>query len=421
MIPIRLSLRNFMCYREQTETLDLTGVHLACLSGENGAGKSALLEAITWVLWGRARNREMNDELISKGATEMEVDFEFLLNGDSYRVIRKRSTKGKTGSTMLDIQVLDPGSANPRTLTGATIRESQERIISLLKLDYETFTNSAFIMQGRADQFTVKSPTERKKVLTEILGLEQYDRLEEEAKSRARDRAATVGMKKAEIERIDRDLLHRPDYVRRLEEVEDELTVKQAGLADIRGELTKIRTHEQRLEHTRDRLVEIANRIQHRERGMDVVKTRIVRNDEKRKSLESLVSRRADIESGWAGLQSLQERDDRLNGVRTDLDRLTIQSTKLDGTLSEERIRLDSLAQRHGDNIRRYQQNLAGRGVLDQQLSEVLSKLNKLALMQQQHEDTRCEKEAQEVRLRTLHSERDTLEKEGKSLRQKLD
>ena len=54
---LELKLRNFMCYRDDAEVLDLTGVHLACLSGETGAGKSALLEAITWVRWGRARDR----------------------------------------------------------------------------------------------------------------------------------------------------------------------------------------------------------------------------------------------------------------------------------------------------------------------------------------------------------------------------
>src|SRR5439155_24034292 len=104
MIPVRLSLRNFMCYRDSTEVLDLTGIHLACLSGENGAGKSALLEAITWSLWGKARDRTIDDELITKGATEVEVDFELMLNGDAYRVIRRRAEKGKTGTTMPDIQ-----------------------------------------------------------------------------------------------------------------------------------------------------------------------------------------------------------------------------------------------------------------------------------------------------------------------------
>ncbi len=53
MIPIKLSVRNFMCYRGEGVALDLSGVQLACLSGENGSGKSALLGAITWALWGK--------------------------------------------------------------------------------------------------------------------------------------------------------------------------------------------------------------------------------------------------------------------------------------------------------------------------------------------------------------------------------
>ena len=61
MIPLKLQLRNFMCYRDPT-VLDFTGIHLACLTGDNGHGKSALLDAITWALWGKARARH-DDEL----------------------------------------------------------------------------------------------------------------------------------------------------------------------------------------------------------------------------------------------------------------------------------------------------------------------------------------------------------------------
>ena len=52
MIPRKLALRNFMCYRSDVPTLDFEGITIACLSGENGAGKSALLDALTWALWG---------------------------------------------------------------------------------------------------------------------------------------------------------------------------------------------------------------------------------------------------------------------------------------------------------------------------------------------------------------------------------
>ncbi|MEC9446122.1 MAG: AAA family ATPase, partial [Chloroflexota bacterium] len=48
MIPLKLTLSNFLCYRENVETLDFAGVHVACLCGANGHGKSALLDSITW-------------------------------------------------------------------------------------------------------------------------------------------------------------------------------------------------------------------------------------------------------------------------------------------------------------------------------------------------------------------------------------
>ena len=52
MIPVKLSVRNFMCYRDEAVHVDLERVHMACLSGENGAGKSALLDSITWAGFG---------------------------------------------------------------------------------------------------------------------------------------------------------------------------------------------------------------------------------------------------------------------------------------------------------------------------------------------------------------------------------
>jgi exonuclease SbcC len=54
MIPQKLTLKNFLSYREAT--LDFSGLHTACICGVNGAGKSSLLEAITWAIWGKTRS-----------------------------------------------------------------------------------------------------------------------------------------------------------------------------------------------------------------------------------------------------------------------------------------------------------------------------------------------------------------------------
>ena len=98
MIPHKLRLSNFMCYRDE-QTLDFSGIHLACLAGDNGHGKSALLDAITWALWGRARACR-DDELITLGEIETWVEFEFDLGRQRYRVWRQRSKKGRGQSDL---------------------------------------------------------------------------------------------------------------------------------------------------------------------------------------------------------------------------------------------------------------------------------------------------------------------------------
>jgi len=110
-------MRNFLCYREQA--LGFRGIRLACLTGNNGHGKSAILDALTWVLWGRSRvGARRDDELIHIGQTEMEVEFEFQLadkaidqrgdlsgNGVRYWAIRKRrrDSKRKRGQSGLEL------------------------------------------------------------------------------------------------------------------------------------------------------------------------------------------------------------------------------------------------------------------------------------------------------------------------------
>src|SRR4028119_296689 len=108
MIPIQLTLKNFLSYREAG--LDFRGLHTACICGPNGAGKSSLLEAIAWALWGCCRS-DTEDDIIHIGETDVRVDFTFSTGGQIYRVIRNRR-RGQSGS--LEFQVATNPSFPPQ-------------------------------------------------------------------------------------------------------------------------------------------------------------------------------------------------------------------------------------------------------------------------------------------------------------------
>ncbi|NES95892.1 MAG: exonuclease subunit SbcC [Desertifilum sp. SIO1I2] len=179
MIPLQLTLKNFLSYREAT--LDFQGLHTACICGANGAGKSSLLEAIAWCLWGQSR-AVTEDSLIHAGMRDMRVNFTFQKDDRTYRAIRSRHA-GQSSTLEFQIQA----ESGFRPLTERGMRATQQLINQHLKLDYDTFVNSAYLRQGRADEFMLKRPTERKEVLASLLHLDQYEALAEQAKERSRE------------------------------------------------------------------------------------------------------------------------------------------------------------------------------------------------------------------------------------------
>ncbi len=185
MIPQKLELKNFLCYGEDTQTIDFKNYNLICLSGKNGNGKSALLDAMTWALWGHARKItgtiKADEGLLRLGQTRMMVCFEFTLQEKQYRIRREYAkTYGKPYAS-LDFDIFNDSSKNFIALTDKTIKLTQAKIEQTIGLDFETFINSAFLKQGQSNKFSKKTPKERKHILATILGLSKYDKLQQHA------------------------------------------------------------------------------------------------------------------------------------------------------------------------------------------------------------------------------------------------
>ena len=251
MIPVELELANFLAYREPGP-LRFEGIHIACLAGPNGAGKSSLLEAITWALWGKARSNSP-DELVHQGQQEMRVALTFDQETNRYKVIRQRKA-GKRGASLLELLIWDPTTSSWKGISEGGMRATQDKIEKLLHLDYDTFVNSAFLLQGRADEFTTKTPSERKQVLANILGLSIWEMYEDRAKVRLTATRNDILRLDGRLEEIERELAQRERH-------EAELAESQT-VAEVAGaKLTAVERQWSDLEQTRNELVTFQKQV----------------------------------------------------------------------------------------------------------------------------------------------------------------
>ncbi len=299
MIPIKLSMRNFMCYRDNVPPLHFDSIHTACISGDNGNGKSALIDAITWALWGKTRARS-DDDLVHSGQTEMEVEFDFAVGQQRYRIIRKHSKpkrRGRSGQTILEFQTATTDGF--RSITGDSVTQTQQKIEDVLHMDYKTFVNSAFLRQGHADEFTIKRPVERKQVLADILGLSVYDKLEEQAKSLAKQQETEQTQLESAIEDINDELARKPAYQAEFEQAQSELSQVEKEIKEQESRLNELRKEKESLTSKQAQLLQLEEHISGTKRDIDQWDELAKQHHSRIKGYEELIARRAIIEQGY--------------------------------------------------------------------------------------------------------------------------
>ena len=350
MIPIRLTLSNFLCYRENVPTLDFSGLHIACLCGANGHGKSALLDSITWALWGKARGK-IQDELISYGADECRVELDFSSRGQEYRIIRSHARGGKRrrgGASDLQLMVLEDGAT--KSVTGDMIRETQSRIDQTIGMDYDTFINSAFLVQGRADEFTNKTPAERKAVLGKILGLETYDRLQARARERNNRAENNSKIAKGNVDRMRRELEQLLAPSIELAEVEESIAALSKQLAEQQSKTTGLREQVGELrrqasrEESTQRLSALAKELEQLESAQKTTLQQVA-------VFEKLVEQAPAIRQGAAQLATARVAFARLEEAGRSFDDLDRQRSTVSGAIDVKRAQSESQVQQLASDI----------------------------------------------------------------------
>jgi len=315
MIPQQLTLKNFLSYRDAT--LDFRGLHTACICGPNGAGKTSLLEAIAWAIWGNCRTAG-EDDIIHIGETETRVDFIFATQGQTYRIIRNRR-RGNSGTLEFQIATTpnlvkgEIKAGSFRTLTEKGLRATQQKITEHLKLDYETFINSAYLRQGRADEFMLKKPKDRKEILAGLLKLDQYDILAEQAKEKSTDFKNEVKFIEQNLLNIKEQLLDQNTIAAEQFNLQQTITQLQeqqqsdtAKIQQLQAQQHHRQTGEKLLSSQQQQHQATTQECQRLQQELTAVK-------QQQQELEALLQQENEITNGLALFQVLQSQEETLS------------------------------------------------------------------------------------------------------------
>lgn len=206
MRPTRLDLEGFASFRQPT-TVDFTEADLFVLSGPTGSGKTSIIDAITFCLYGtvaRYNDRRLVEPIISKGRNEARVSLQFTVGDVGYtavRVVRRTKSGASTKEARLE-KWRDKDPADAFAIAG-TADEVSTTVHELLGLGYEHFTRTVVLPQGAFQRFLHGSQKERSDLLNELLAVGVFDTVA----SAARTRASSLDLQIAQLQtRLDGDL-----------------------------------------------------------------------------------------------------------------------------------------------------------------------------------------------------------------------
>jgi exonuclease SbcC len=429
MIPLHLRISGFLSYRDPIE-LDFNSFNLACISGQNGAGKSSLLDAMTWVLFGEARGKNTDVINLNLDVKAAEVALTFSYESNVFRV-QRILPRGK--SIVLEFQILGDGQRTAdsgqrtmdngqwRPLTEKTTRDTQARIEQTLRLDYDTFINASFFLQGKADEFTQRKSSERKAVLSTILGLEIWDTYKERTAEKRKLIENEVQEIDGRVAEIDTELAEEDTRKSRLAELENTLKQLSSARSAQESTLENIRKNAALLNEQRKLSETLSASLERARASLANLETRLAEKGTERTTYVDLVSRAKDIESTYKAWQKARKGLEEFDKVALEFREHNEQRQPLLREIEVEKAKLEQEQSALNNQLAVISDQLAVKDELSVQITDAQKSLQEVEAKIEEHGELESQRnEARETNA-ALKVENESLRKEMDEIKKRID
>lgn len=319
MKPLQLTIEGFHSFKNSVR-IDFSSMEVFSITGDNGAGKSSILEAILYALYGRTPRMigKEKSHLISLGADKAAVQLEFSVRQKRYQITRSFKKKGPPFEKL---EIFRKGSWSTLAEGSGLV---EEQIGKILRMPYDAFTKAVLIPQGHFDAFLKpESWKERRTIIMELFDLNIYEMMRKRASDIARETQAEIDHLESRLlearfqEATPEKLKEAKAQVKTLKEKRKELEKERAKIGQLQERIREVIDLKKDFELAgaeESRLSKEIREFERRRKQFEEAHKKA--QDRESKELPALEKERASLSQASEKLSTLSEKETELSEAR---------------------------------------------------------------------------------------------------------
>lgn len=339
-------------------------IGVTAISGENGAGKSTIVDAFSWSLFGTRLHGLRNKNYIREGVDAKEKTVQvtsYIRVGNTDFMIKRKITSNE-GACECKVFSYNEEIGDWEFESGPAVTHAESFIRSILNIDEKGFLSSVFIQQKQVDQIVSASPTERGQVIEKLIGVSAITESTKLAReeSRALQRAADI----IQPGSLDGEKAKVEEFKIKVTTAKDNLKEVEETLKTLEQELVVLRATEQAE-------TELQNHLDSLNTSLDNVKKDDSYLKENLKNYTKILKDNSEISIDYKLKEiieeELSESLEKEKAIQNELNNINIQITRYT-SLFEETLNYDEIKAAYDEITDNYNDLMNKKSVLDEAL-----------------------------------------------------